>query len=261
GAQPLPWVTRLKIAIEATQALAFLHTTENQVMYFGFTTSKILLDGDFNPKLIGFGIDLVCNNGVRDMTGNIFQLGRKPHVSLTNLARTYGELMMLSISGHHVAVASSPKAAMQILRTHDRMLSGRYMPTVATKLAHKSVYPSFALSEACDDAWRSLRSISISELFSAKAIESQANLREKKMMEMSQAHKSQGHLRSASSAIHPQRFHPRSRGCLGLELWSPLQLPSFSLAPASSLEPQSEQDDLPLTCSALQHDEWLLVPP
>ncbi|KAK2976185.1 hypothetical protein RJ640_012471 [Escallonia rubra] len=116
--------------------------------------------------------------------GNIFQLGRKPHVSLTNLALTYGELMMLSFGGHHVAVASSPEAAMQILRTHDRMLSGRYVPAVATKLAHESVFPSIALSEACDDAWRSLRSISISELFSAKAIESQANLREKKMMEM-----------------------------------------------------------------------------
>ncbi|KAK2976186.1 hypothetical protein RJ640_012472 [Escallonia rubra] len=60
------------------------------------------------------------------IVGNIFQLGWKPHVSLTNLARTYGELMMLSIGGHPVAVASLPEAAMQILRTHDRMLSGRW---------------------------------------------------------------------------------------------------------------------------------------
>lgn len=45
GAESLSWDTRLKIAIGAAQGLAFLHTTEKQVIYRDFKSSNILLDG------------------------------------------------------------------------------------------------------------------------------------------------------------------------------------------------------------------------
>ncbi|KAK2997710.1 hypothetical protein RJ639_024711, partial [Escallonia herrerae] len=92
------------------------------------------------------------------IVGNIFQLGRIPHFSVTNLARTYGELMMLSIGGHHVAVASSPVAAMQILRTHDRIFSGRWASTIFVKqeakttdgnVPRESHLPQMAYLDAC----------------------------------------------------------------------------------------------------------------
>ncbi|KAM7508460.1 hypothetical protein LguiA_018913 [Lonicera macranthoides] len=50
----LPWVTRLKIAIEAARGLAFLHKSDKEVTYYQFKTSNILLDGDFNAKLSDF---------------------------------------------------------------------------------------------------------------------------------------------------------------------------------------------------------------
>ncbi|KAL6995980.1 putative serine/threonine-protein kinase pix13 [Sarracenia purpurea var. burkii] len=56
GAEPLPWDTRLKIATGAARGLAFLHTTEKQVIYRDFKASNILLDENFNAKLSDFGL-------------------------------------------------------------------------------------------------------------------------------------------------------------------------------------------------------------
>ncbi|KAH1151091.1 hypothetical protein GYH30_044862 [Glycine max] len=52
---PLSWNTRLKIAIGAAWGLAFLHASENNVIFSDFKASNILLDGNYNAKISDFG--------------------------------------------------------------------------------------------------------------------------------------------------------------------------------------------------------------
>ncbi|CAN4094094.1 unnamed protein product [Withania somnifera] len=56
GAEALSWDTRLKIAIGAARGLAFLHATENDVIYRDFKAANILLDTNYNAKLSDFGL-------------------------------------------------------------------------------------------------------------------------------------------------------------------------------------------------------------
>ncbi|WCJ36604.1 cytochrome P450 family 76 subfamily C polypeptide 2 [Euphorbia peplus] len=115
--------------------------------------------------------------------GNIHQLQKKLHISMANLAKIHGPLMSLKLGTQVVIVASSPSAAAEILKNHDRLLSARFVRKAlggSDALEHRSL----VWNPTCSEQWKLFRSLSRIELFSAKAIESQESLREKKLMDM-----------------------------------------------------------------------------
>ncbi|XP_043700403.1 probable (S)-N-methylcoclaurine 3'-hydroxylase isozyme 2 [Telopea speciosissima] len=116
--------------------------------------------------------------------GNIHQMGRESHVSFTHLAQTYGPLISLRLGPQLLVVASSPATATEILKAHDNVLSGRFAPQSAADLKTNPERMTIAWAPECNDQWKNLRTLYRSELFSGKVIESQAILREKKVMEL-----------------------------------------------------------------------------
>ncbi|KAL6649146.1 hypothetical protein ACP70R_013370 [Stipagrostis hirtigluma subsp. patula] len=91
--EPLSWSLRLKIAIGAARGLAFLHSSEKQIIYRDFKASNILLDSDFTPKLSDFGL---AKNGPS---------AGKSHVT-TRIIGTYGYAAPEYVATGHLYVKS-----------------------------------------------------------------------------------------------------------------------------------------------------------
>ncbi|KAM3320041.1 putative (S)-N-methylcoclaurine 3'-hydroxylase isozyme 2 [Capsicum chacoense] len=116
--------------------------------------------------------------------GNILQIGKKPHISLAQFAKIHGSLISVRLGSQLVVVASSPDTAAEILKTQDRLLSDRSVPKVATYELSVIDQHSIVWSSDLSNHWKILRAFCRTHLFSPKAIESQAALREKKVSEM-----------------------------------------------------------------------------
>ncbi|KAJ4827221.1 hypothetical protein Tsubulata_034562 [Turnera subulata] len=116
--------------------------------------------------------------------GNLPQVGKLPHISLTKFSQIYGPLISVRLGSKVVVVAASPAAATEILKTHDRFFATRQIP-YATQVEGVDLNRMGLLwAPQCSDGWKTLRALCRTELFSAKAVESQATLREKKVGEM-----------------------------------------------------------------------------
>ncbi|KAH7867588.1 hypothetical protein Vadar_025270 [Vaccinium darrowii] len=118
------------------------------------------------------------------IVGNLFQLGKTPHIALANLAKVHGPLMLLKIGTRPLIVGSSPEAAREILKTHNRSLSGRSISHTIRIKGSKLHNLQLVLHDECNDKWRRVKSIYKTEFFSAKVLESQVEMRERKIREL-----------------------------------------------------------------------------
>ncbi|XP_058104803.1 probable (S)-N-methylcoclaurine 3'-hydroxylase isozyme 2 [Magnolia sinica] len=116
--------------------------------------------------------------------GNLLHMGKKPHIQLAHLAQAHGPLISLKLGTQLIVVGSSPAAATEILKTHDRLLSARYVPHTTPAQRSSRNGSSMVWAAECSGQWKFLRTLCRTELFAAKAIDGQASIREKKVMEM-----------------------------------------------------------------------------
>ncbi|KAF2320319.1 hypothetical protein GH714_027111 [Hevea brasiliensis] len=107
-----------------------------------------------------------------------------PHISMTQYAKAHGPLISLRLGTRVLIVGSSPMAAVEILKTNDRLLSARCVPKASPYQSQVLERIALVWAPQCTDGWKSLRALCRTELFSAKALESQASLREKKVAQM-----------------------------------------------------------------------------
>lgn len=104
-----------------------------------------------------------------------------PHIYLTQLARSYGPLCSVKLGTHLFVIGSSPMAATEIMRAHDKLPTYRWVPK-----AGQDGLQDYSLIWAtqCTDHWKLLRSLCRTELFSAKGLDLQSSLREKNVDKM-----------------------------------------------------------------------------
>ncbi|KAK4436324.1 putative (S)-N-methylcoclaurine 3'-hydroxylase isozyme 2 [Sesamum alatum] len=113
----------------------------------------------------------------------ISQFRNKPHVAFQTLARTHGSLFSLRLGSQLIVVGSSPAVAMEILKTHDKIFSGRYLlyrfyETIGTSRS------SLTMSRECNDTWKFLRGIGHNFVFSSRAVGAKEEVRKEKVVKM-----------------------------------------------------------------------------
>ncbi|KAK4382746.1 Corytuberine synthase [Sesamum angolense] len=115
--------------------------------------------------------------------GCLTQLVYEPHIALQTLAKKHGPLFLFRLGDQLIVVASSPDTAKEFCKTHDRVFSGRHLPSVYHNLPG-TVDSSIVLSPECGRSWKLLRSIGQNCIFSSKAMETNAWIRKAKVTEM-----------------------------------------------------------------------------
>lgn len=105
------------------------------------------------------------------------------HAALADLARSHGPLIRLDAGFRRHIIASSPDAAAAILRANDRAFSSRAVPH-AVPLSPPQVERLSFWGDPASGGWRSIRAVCKAEIFSAAALEAQAQQREAKAAEM-----------------------------------------------------------------------------
>lgn len=156
---PIPWITRLRIARDAARGLAYLHEgMDFQIIFRDFKSSNILLDKQWHAKLSDFGLARLgpANGAGHVSTAVVGTIGyaapeyiQTGHLTSKSDVWSYGVFLYELITGRRPLDRSKPKQEQNMLewvRSHlsdmkkfeqilDGRLEGRYSLRSAQKLA------------------------------------------------------------------------------------------------------------------------------
>ncbi|KAJ3677087.1 hypothetical protein LUZ60_002811 [Juncus effusus] len=119
------------------------------------------------------------------IVGNLFDLDQdRPHISLANLAKSYGPIMSLKFGLTTTIVISSPEAAQDLLQTKDVFFSARPIADAFYAYNHKN--RSILWLPSTSPLWKQLRATCSMYLLSPRCLESTQQIREKKIHDIMQ---------------------------------------------------------------------------
>ncbi|MFS8001319.1 putative N-methylcoclaurine 3'-monooxygenase [Helianthus anomalus] len=90
--------------------------------------------------------------------GNLAHMLKGPHVYFTELARSYGPLCSVKLGTHLFVIGSSPMAATEIMRAHDRLPTYRWVPKAGQDGSQDY---SLIWATECTDHWKLLRYVNL----------------------------------------------------------------------------------------------------
>ncbi|KAK9103340.1 hypothetical protein Sjap_020594 [Stephania japonica] len=112
----------------------------------------------------------------------IFTAKTPPHVTYANLARSHGGLMLLWFGHTPIVVVSNKAAAEEVLKTQDKALSGRHIPS-NLNFSKEAMETSLVWSD-CNDYWKKVRRLLRTEVFAPTMLRIQEGTREHKVRQL-----------------------------------------------------------------------------
>ncbi|KAF8668315.1 hypothetical protein HU200_052372 [Digitaria exilis] len=112
------------------------------------------------------------------LIGHLHLVGAHPHISMRSLAARHGDLMLLRLGTVPTLVASSPRAAQALLRTHDQSLASRPSSILGDILGYGPADVGFA---PYGDGWRQAKKLVTTHLLNAKKVLSFRSAREEEV--------------------------------------------------------------------------------
>lgn len=110
--------------------------------------------------------------------GSLPLLGALPNQSLSELAKTYGPIMFLSLGSVKTLVVSSPKMAEAVLKTQDHVMACRPVLISAKEIHYNAIDIAWSPAEA---HWRYMRKIVTSGLLTSSRINQFREIREQEV--------------------------------------------------------------------------------